>query len=161
MTRRILGIDPGSHRLGVGVVDVSGNKVKLIHTEVLVAPKDKSLFNRMTALGTQLESIIQQFSPMEVAVEDIFYARNVKSAITLGTARGAVIGMCLQKGFPIFEYAATQVKSVVTGSGRADKVQIQKMVQLVLGVRFEIGFDATDALAVAICHASHKKVIPC
>ncbi len=154
-TKRILGIDPGSHHLGVGCLEKSGNSVRLLFCEIIHAPKKDPLYSRLAVLGHRFHELLNELNPDEVAVEDIFYAKNVRSAIYLGTARGLVIGACIQKGLKIHEYAATQVKSVVTGYGRADKKHVQKMVEMILGAKIQLGFDATDALAVALCHANH------
>lgn len=154
-SKRILGIDPGSHHLGVGCLEKSGSAVRLLFCEIIHAPKKDPLYDRLAVLGRRFHALLDDLKPDEVAVEDIFYAKNVRSAIYLGTARGLVIGACIQKGLKIHEYAATQVKSVVTGYGRADKAHIQKMVEMILGAKIQLGFDATDALAVALCHANH------
>ncbi|MBY0369415.1 crossover junction endodeoxyribonuclease RuvC [bacterium] len=154
-TTRILGIDPGSHHMGIGCVEKTGNKLRLLFCEILHAPKNDTLYDRLEIIGGRFQKVLQDLRPDTVAVEDIFFAKNVRSAIYLGTARGMAIGACLSQGLKIHEYAPTLVKSVVTGHGRSDKVQVQKMVQLILGTRIELGFDATDAVAVAICHANH------
>ena len=159
--KRVLGIDPGSHHLGIGCVEKSGNALQLIFAETIHAPKQASLYSRLDFLARRLNPVIQRLEPDEVAVEGIFYAKNVKSAVHLGMARGVAVALCLGRDLPIFEYAPTQVKLVVTGYGRADKAQVAKMVCLLLGLRGDdlseqdFGQDATDALAVALCHASH------
>jgi crossover junction endodeoxyribonuclease RuvC len=153
-SKLILGIDPGSHRLGFGIVHKSGNACKLVFAEVITAPAKESLYPRLEVIADRLDALLDKFTPDEVAVEDLFHAKNAKSAFTLGIARGVVIAACLRRRLSIYEYAPTQVKSVVTGYGRADKAQVKKMVELTLGGRLELGYDATDAIAVAICHAS-------
>lgn len=154
-THRILGIDPGSHHLGVGCLEVSGNRMRLLFCEIIHAPKKDTLYDRLKVISHRFNEVLEELKPDEIAVEDIFFAKNVRSAIYLGTARGMAIGACLRHGLKINEYAATKVKSVVTGSGRADKVQVQKMVEMILGTKITLGFDATDAVAIAICHANH------
>jgi crossover junction endodeoxyribonuclease RuvC len=154
-TKRILGIDPGSHHLGIGCLEKTGPRVRLIFCEIIHAPKNESLYDRLAVIGERFHSLLADLQPHEVAVEDIFFAKNVRSAIYLGTARGLAIGACIQRGLKIHEYAATQVKSVVTGYGRSDKAQVQKMVEMILGTKINLGFDATDAVAVALCHANH------
>jgi crossover junction endodeoxyribonuclease RuvC len=154
-TRRILGIDPGSHHLGIGCLEKTGNKLRLVFAEIIHAKKTGSLYDRLSVISTRFCQVLQELKPDEIAVEDIFYAKNVRSAIYLGTARGVAVGACLQQGLKINEYAATQVKSVVTGYGRADKAHVQKMVEMILSTKIDLGFDATDAVAVAICHANH------
>lgn len=152
--RRILGIDPGSHHLGVGAIEKHGNSLRLVFAETIHAPAKAPIYERLECIATRLQQLVIDFSPEEIAVEDVFTAINARSAFRLGVARGAAIAACLGRGAKIFEYAPTQVKSVVTGYGRADKAQVQKMVWLILGKKVELGFDATDALAVAICHAN-------
>lgn len=152
---RILGIDPGSHHLGIGLIDKEGASLRLVHADTLHARRGADLFTRLSSLQTDLAKAVAQFRPHTVAIEDIFYAKSVRSAIDLGTARGLAIAECLRLGLPIQAYAPTSVKSVVAGSGRADKEQVRKMVQLLLGTRLDsLGLDASDALAIAICHAS-------
>mgnify|MGYP000225674585 CR=1 FL=1 len=154
-TKRILGIDPGSHHLGVGCLEKTGNRLRLVFCEIIHAPKKDSLYDRLAVIGKRFHFLLNELQPHEVAVEDIFFAKNVRSAIYLGTARGIAIGACIQQGLKIHEYAATQVKSVVTGYGRADKAHVQKMVEMILNTKIDLGFDATDAVAVALCHANH------
>jgi crossover junction endodeoxyribonuclease RuvC len=101
---------------------------------------------------------LDELRPDEVAIEDLFHSLNARSAFHLGMARGVAIGACLKRRIPIFEYAPTQIKSVVTGYGRSDKAQVKKMVELTLGTKIDLGFDATDAVAVAICHASTRRL---
>lgn len=150
-----MGIDPGSHHLGVGCLEKTGNRLRLVFCEIIHAPKKDSLYDRLAVIGKRFHQVLAELQPHEVAVEDIFFAKNVRSAIYLGTARGIAIGACIQQGLKINEYAATQVKSVVTGYGRADKAHVQKMVEMILSTKIDLGFDATDAVAVAICHANH------
>lgn len=140
--------------MGVGIIEKQGNRLQLLHSDTLHASKTESLFFRLEVLNLRLKELLNAFSPPEVAVEDLFFARNARSAFHLGMARGVAIGACLGRGIKIFEYAPTQVKSVVTGYGRADKAQVKMMIQLHLGTTIEGGFDASDALAIAICHAS-------
>lgn len=152
-SRRILGIDPGSYHLGVGCIEKQGNNLQLVRAEIIHPPKKDAFFDRLDVLSARLRRMIEELQPTEVAVEDIFHAKNVRSAIHLGVARGVAIAACLERGIKIFEYPPTQVKMVVTGYGRADKEQVAKMVKLTLGVEINDGYDATDAIAVAICHA--------
>lgn len=158
-TRRILGIDPGSHRLGVGCIEKTGNQMKLIFAEVIVGTKTKDFYSRLQMIGARLTELLDDLKPHEIAIEDAFFAKNARSAMQLGITRGIAVSPCLTRGLQVFEYAPTQVKSVVTGDGRADKTQVQKMVGLTLGMRIEMGFDATDAIAVAICHASSLRIV--
>lgn len=150
---RILGIDPGSHHLGIGVVEKNGNRLSLVFVDILHAPAKSPIYERLELLHAKLLPLVQRFAPQEVAVEDTFAAKNTRTAFRLGIARGVAIAACLGRNTPIYEYAPAQVKAVVTGHGGADKNQVQKMVCLILGAGIDLGYDATDALAVAICHA--------
>ena len=160
MKRIILGIDPGSQHLGVGCIIKEGNKITLVQSTVLSAPGSHHLYRRLTSIQERLESLLNQLRPSEIAVEDVFYKQNPKSVFHLGVARGVAIAACLKLGLEIFEYPPTQVKSAVAGNGRADKAQVKKMVELSLGQKIEGRFDATDALAVALCHAHMHRFTP-
>lgn len=149
----ILGIDPGSHHLGIGFIHKRGNQLKLLHADTLHAPAKATFFDRLEILHQQLKPLVLKWKPHEIAIEDVFTAKNPRTAFRLGVARGVALSTCLGLELKFFEYAPTQVKSVVTGHGRADKSQVQKMVGLTLGMKLDLGFDATDAIAVAICHA--------
>jgi len=158
MEKIILGIDPGSHYLGVGCLQKSGNRLVFIAAEAIKAPQKESLYPRLEVIAERLEVLLDLWKPHEVAVEDLFHSINARSAFRLGIARGVAIGACLKRRLPIFEYAPALVKSTVTGSGRADKDQVRKMVELTLRAKIDLRHDATDALAVAICHASHIRL---
>jgi crossover junction endodeoxyribonuclease RuvC len=155
---RLLGIDPGSHHLGLGCLERHGNRIELIYVEIIHAPRKDALYDRVGHIARRLRVLLDELKPHAVAVEDIFYAKNARSAFHLGIARGAAIGACLERGLKIYEYAPTQVKAVVTGSGRADKEQVKKMVQIILGQKIDLAYDATDAIAVALCHANSMKM---
>lgn len=155
---RILGVDPGSHHLGLGYVLKQGNKLTHLRTEVLSPPTKASFYDRLTWIGERLETILNEIRPDEVAIEDLFHAKNARSAFHLGMARGVAIAHCCRFKLPIYEYAPTHVKMVVTGYGRADKEQVKKMVELTLGEKIDGRWDATDALAVAICHSFSNRL---
>lgn len=157
---RILGIDPGSHHLGLGCIEKEGNAIRLVFAEIIHAPKKDSLYVRLDHILGKLKKRVDELRPDEVVIEDIFCGKNPRSAFHLGMARGVAIASCLGRGIEIFEYPPTSVKSAVTGSGRADKSQVKKMVGLILGISLDLGFDATDAIAVAICHANTMRVRP-
>ena len=157
MNEKIFGIDPGSHHLGVACIQKRGNTFELLFAAVLNAPSKETLYPRLSVLSVEVEKALDLWTPHVVAVEDAFFAKNARSAFQLGIARGVAIGSCLRRGLSVFEYTPTQVKSVVTGYGRADKAQVKKMVELTLGRKLDLGFDATDAIAIALCHASQTK----
>lgn len=158
MEQIILGIDPGSHRLGIGCILKAGTSTKLISADTLQAPREAPLYDRLGFIQAQLETKLDALRPAVVALEDAFFAKNARSAFQIGIARGMVFSLCIRRSIPVFEYPPTKVKQIVTGSGRADKEQVQKMVGILLGEKLSLGLDASDALAIAICHASHGKL---
>ena len=155
---RILGVDPGSQKAGWGILDVDrgGKTLRHVDNGVIVLERDAELPARLMELSRQLHQVIETHRPTSAAVEDVFLARGVRSALVLGQARGAVLatlGLC---GLQVASYATTQVKSRVTGRGRATKEQLAHMVSVLLELQ-ELPFeDAADALGVAICHASEE-----
>lgn len=156
---RILGIDPGSQRTGVGIIDVdaAGRTTHVFHAplNLLVggaAQKDDFPL-RLKRLLDGLSGILDAHRPDEVAIERVFMARNPDSALKLGHARGAAICAVVMRDLPVHEYAATEVKLAVVGKGGADKAQVQHMVGVMLNLKGRLQADAADALAVAITHA--------
>ena len=156
---RILGIDPGSQRTGVGIIDVDGaGRVSHVHHAplVLVRPGEAaegSFPVRLKRLLEGLADIIATHQPDEVAVEKVFMARNPDSALKLGQARGAALAAVVQRDLPVHEYSPSEIKLAVVGTGGADKAQIQHMVGIMLNLKGKLQADAADALAVAITHA--------
>jgi crossover junction endodeoxyribonuclease RuvC len=102
--------------------------------------------------------LLDKFHPHEVAIEDIFVSENPRSAFQIGIARGVVFALCIKHGIKLFEYAPSQVKQTVTGHGRADKEQVRKMAGILVGSPLEMGLDASDAVAIAVCHASQTRL---
>jgi len=151
---RILGIDPGSQRTGVGIVDVdaAGRLAHVFHGALAVAG-EASFPLRLKRIFDELSDIIAAHRPTECAVERVFMARNADSALKLGQARGAAICAVVSQGIAVHEYAATEVKQAVVGSGRGDKNQVQHMVGVLLGLKGPLQADAADALAIAVAHA--------
>lgn len=153
-TIRILGIDPGSQRTGVGIIDVdaTGKATHVFHAPItLLGEGDFPM--RLRRLLDGLAAIIDEHRPDEVAIERVFLARNPDSALKLGQARGAAIGAVVLRDLPVHEYAAKEVKLAVVGRGGAEKAQIQHMVGIMLNLHGKLQSDAADALAVAITHA--------
>ncbi len=151
---RILGIDPGSQRTGVGVIDVdpAGKTTHVFHAPLLLLGEG-DFSARLKRLLHALGEVIEAHRPDEVAIERVFLARNADSALKLGHARGAAICAVVLRDLPVHEYAAKEVKLAVVGTGGADKAQIQHMVGLMLNLKGKLQADAADALAVAITHA--------
>ena len=149
---RILGIDPGSRVCGYGVIDERAGELTYVECGLLTAPEDRAMEVRLGELARGLREVIAELAPEIVAIEDVFSHQNVRSAIALAQARGmalAVVGLC---SLSVASYAPALVKKAVSGSGRADKTQIARMVQALIGLRSLPRADATDALAVAITH---------
>lgn len=151
---RILGIDPGSQRTGVGIIDVdAAGKASHVHNGALVLLGEGDFALRLKRLLVGLAEVIERWRPDEVAIERVFMARNPDSALKLGQARGAALAAVVMRDLPVHEYAAKEIKLAVVGTGGADKQQIQHMVGLMLGLQQKLQADAADALAVAITHA--------
>jgi len=151
---RILGIDPGSQRTGVGIIDVDATgKVRHIHHQPLVLLGEGDFAARLKRLLHGLAALIEEYRPQEVAIEQVFVGRSADSALKLGQARGAAISAVVLRDLPVSEYAAREVKLAVVGTGGADKAQIQHMVAAMLGLTGKIQADAADALAIALTHA--------
>ena len=149
---RILGLDPGSLVCGYGVIDEVGGELAYVECGILTAPADRPMEARLGEIARGLREVIDELAPAVVAVEDVFSHQNVRSALALAQARGmvlAVVGLC---GLRVASYAPALVKKSVCGSGRADKGQVARMVQGLIGLRSLPRADATDALAVAITH---------
>jgi len=150
--RRILGIDPGLNRTGYGLIEASGTRLRWIASGVIRIPAGE-LPQRLETILRELGGVIAQGAPDEASVEKVFVNVNPKSTLLLGQARGAAICAAVQAGVAVHEYSALQIKQATTGYGRADKQQMQKMVQRLLGLDQAPPSDAADALACAICHA--------
>jgi crossover junction endodeoxyribonuclease RuvC len=150
---RILGIDPGSVRTGVGIVDVDATgRAVHVHHQALVLTGAEDFPRRLKLLLDGLSAILDEFRPEEVAIEKVFMAKNPDSALKLGQARGAAMCAAVLRDLPIHEYAAKEIKLAVVGKGSADKVQVQHMIGVMLNLTGKIQADAADALAVAITH---------
>ena len=153
---RILGIDPGSQVTGFGIVDVAGNRTTAVEWGSVRTGGEHS--DRLRSIFTALKQIVREYGPAEIAIERVFLSRNADSALKLGQARAAAICATFDSNVPIYEYSARHIKKAVVGRGSAEKDQVQRMVQMILGVREAIAADAADALAAAICHANERTV---
>jgi crossover junction endodeoxyribonuclease RuvC len=153
---KILGIDPGSLVTGYGVVlkDKGGRLTHVCDGRIKLDGR-KPLSERLLEISETLNRVITEFAPDAVAVESIFFAKNVKSAIMLGQARGATLLCAASSGLEVFEYDPRSIKLAVTGYGNATKEQVQKMVKNLLNTPTAASPDASDALATAICHIHH------
>jgi len=151
---RILGIDPGSQRTGVGIIDAdaSGGVRHVFHGALLLLGNDTFPL-RLKQIFDDVCAIIAEHAPAEVAIERVFMARNPDSALKLGQARGAAICAAVHCGLPITEYAPKEIKQAVVGGGGAGKQQVQHMIGILLNITQKLQADAADALAIAITHA--------
>jgi len=157
---RILGIDPGSHVTGYGIIEKKGNYLQhVLHGEI--KPKKNSpLSATLIFVYQQLSAVISQTAPQAIALENIFYGKNVRSLIKQAQVRGVVIFAGADKGLDVFEYSPLEIKKAVVGYGRAEKRQVQVMVKAILKLPELPPADAADALATAICHANFLKEKP-
>jgi crossover junction endodeoxyribonuclease RuvC len=150
----VLGIDPGTAATGYGVVERNGSQLTLVDYGCLETLPSQALPARLLEIHAAVTELIVTHKPEQVGVERLFFNRNVMTAFAVGQARGVVLLAAAQHGLPVFEYGPHEVKVAVTGYGRADKGQVQRMVQMVLGMsKLPKPDDAADALAVAICLA--------
>ncbi len=151
----VLGIDPGYAILGYGVVETRGTALRAIDCGVIETPADMPFPERLERLYLGTRQLVSKFGPDEVAFEELFFCRNVTTAIQVGAGRGVAMLSAQQSGLPLYEYTPMQIKLAVTGNGHADKKQVQHMVRALLSLKaIPKPDDAADALAVAICHAN-------
>jgi crossover junction endodeoxyribonuclease RuvC len=153
---RILGIDCGTERTGYGVVDSDGHTHKLVICGVIKTSAKSPLEQRLVIIGSEIRSVLALYQPQAAAVEDLFYAANVKSVLKLAHVRGVALLLLAEAGLDVVAYSPAEVKMAVVGYGRAEKGQVQLMVRSLLKLDAVIeSEDASDAVAVAICHAAH------
>lgn len=156
---RVLGIDPGTVSTGYGIIEEKENRLKYIKCGGILLHSKLSFPEKLKKIYDCLREVIEEYSPDIVCVEDLFFAKNVKSVLKLGHARGVAILAAVNTGLPVFEYTPLEVKKAVVGYGRADKAQVQHMVKALLNLGESIfSNDATDALAIAICHVHSIKL---
>ena len=154
---RIFGIDPGSIRTGYGCVETDGSRHRLITCGAVTTPAGATLPDRLRHIHDELTTLLASSRPECVVIENLFHARNVRSALVLGHARGVAVLAAVHAGLPVVEYTPAEIKLAVVGYGRAEKGQIQQMVKLLLGLdTVPAPHDAADALAIAICHAHSR-----
>ena len=155
----IIGIDPGYAIVGVGVVEYKGNKFRPIEYTAITTPAGMNTVDRLKKIYDEMAMLIDKHKPDAMAIEELFFNSNQKTAINVAQARGVILIAAANKGVPVREYTPLQVKQSVTGHGRADKKQIQEMVKLILHLNvIPKPDDAADALALAICHAHSNKM---
>jgi crossover junction endodeoxyribonuclease RuvC len=150
---RVFGIDPGSERTGYGCVTSDGSQHRLVACGAITMSRSLSFPDKLHTIHTGLGRLLDECRPTAVAIENVFYATNVRTALKLGHARGVAILAAVERGLPVVEYSPAEIKRAVVGYGRAEKQQVQRMVTLLLGLSEPpTPYDVSDALAVAICH---------
>lgn len=149
----ILGIDPGTVVMGYAIVSINANKVELIRMDVLKLVSHKNTYRRLEIIYAEVCALIQKHKPTMFAIEAPFFGKNVQSMLKLGRAQGVAIAAAMQASIPVTEYSPKKIKQSITGNGNATKEQVFKMLQRIIQLEERPDFfDATDALAVALCH---------
>ncbi len=150
---RVLGIDPSVQSTGFGIIEYAKNSYSVLAYGAIKPPKRLLFPDKINLIRNRLEEIIHTHKPEEVAIENPFYAQNVRTALVLGQVRGAALVAVASQNCPLHEYSALEIKKAVTGYGRADKNQVKTMIKTLLNLReADLGTDAADALAAAFCH---------
>jgi len=153
----ILGIDPGTAIIGYGVIESDGDRHKVLEVGTLRTSKDLLLSQRLKKIYKGITELLEMYEPDEVAIEQLFFSKNVKTAMSVSQARGVLLLGCVKWDKPIFEYSPVQIKQSITGYGKAPKDQVMKMVCYILNLKEPPKpDDAADALAIAMCHANHR-----
>lgn len=153
----VLGVDPGSRVTGYGIVEKKDHQISLIHSGRIRSSGKIPFYNRIHNIFQSMVRIMDDYHPQEMAIEDMFYAKNVQSSLKLGHARGAVLIAAVQCGLTISEYSPLEIKKSVVGYGRATKDQVRSMVRMILNAKIDLNLDTSDALAAAICHLNWSK----
>ena len=157
---RVLGVDPGLETTGVSILDIKGSKYDPIYSGCIITSKDKPLCIRLEIIFNELTALINKYGPDCMAIEELFFSSNTKTAIKVGHSRGVLMLAGSIRGIEIYEYTPLEIKQAVVGYGRATKKQIKYMLKVILGTEedfFPNKDDAWDAMAVSICHANNYK----
>lgn len=153
-----MGIDPGYATTGFGLIEIEDQEIKMLDCGVITTKKGLPHGQRLTETVEDLLNLIDQFHPDHIAIEELFFSKNVKTALKVAECRGAIIYAITSRAIPLHEYKPNQVKINICGQGNAPKLQVQKMVQIMLNLnQIPQPDDAADALAIAVCHANHHK----
>ena len=153
----VLGVDPGSQVTGYGLVEKKNDKLTCIHSGNITSSSKIPFYERIHKIFQSMVEVMAHYQPQEMAIEDMFYAKNIKSSLKLGHARGAVLIAAVQCGIQIFEYTPLEIKKSVVGYGRATKEQVRAMVRIILKLKGNPNLDISDALAAAICHLNWSR----
>jgi len=157
---RILGIDPGSGSTGYGIIDTDGSQHKAVLFGAIKTDSHQAFHERLLKIYSDLSALLAREKADVMAIEEVFHATNIQSALRLGQARGVTLLVAAQQGMGVYEYSPLEIKNAVVGYGRAEKSQVQIMVKLLLGLPEIPSPDhAADALAIAICHANRTKEV--
>ena len=156
----VLGVDPGSLVTGYGLIEKKHDRMTCLHSGIIRSSNRSPFHERIHGIFQSMLKIMDLYRPQEMAIEDVFFSKNVKSALKIGHARGAVLIAASQCGIRIFEYTPLEIKQAVVGYGRATKEQVRSMVQVILRIKEEPVLDASDALAAAICHPNWVRIDP-
>jgi len=155
----ILGVDPGTSVLGYGLICVEGDKLSMLTFGVVHLSKLENITQKLTRIYTRIDGLIKEYSPTELAIEAPFFGKNVQSMLKLGRAQGVAIAACLSNGMSFEEYSPKRVKQAVTGNGNASKEQVASMLKKMFLIQeMPTYLDATDGLAVAVCHHFSKGI---
>jgi crossover junction endodeoxyribonuclease RuvC len=155
-----MGIDPGTLLMGYGIIKVTGNDIILIEMDVLKLSGKKDNYERLQLINKKITEVVNKYKPHQFAIEAPFFGKNVQSMLKLGRAQGVAIAAAMTLNIPVTEYSPKKVKQSITGNGNADKEQVWKMVQHIFKLKEKpIHFDATDAVAVALCHHYQSKFV--
>ena len=155
----VLGIDPGLVQTGYGLIKIQNNKKNILDYGVIVPKRDTTLSQRLNTIYEDISYIIEKHNPTIMAIEEVFCGKNVKSALLLGHARGVSMITASKKNIPVYEYSARKVKQSVTGNGAAHKSQVQFMITKEFNLKDnKFSYDASDALAIALCHSNQVKL---
>ena len=156
---KILGVDPGTQRTGVGLIEAEGSRYRFLHSEILSLKSSLSGPQKLHSIYKFLKQILERFRPATLALENIFYGKDVQAMVKIGEARACAILAASELGIGVVEYPPARVKQAITGNGRATKEQMQHMIKTLLNLKDLPSSDAADALAVAICHWHSKNKI--
>lgn len=149
----ILGIDPGTLVMGYGIICVNAGKIELLEMDVVKLSAKKDNYERLSIIHRQVQMLISKHRPHQFAIEAPFFGKNVQSMLKLGRAQGVAIAVAMQSDIPVTEYSPRKIKQSITGNGNADKNQVWEMLQRITNITHSPKyFDASDALAVAVCH---------
>lgn len=152
LERIIIGFDTSLRSTGIGVVQVMGSARKALHYAPVRIPQTRPMSQALQLLDAEVTRILDTFHPTEAALETVFYAKNARTAMILCHARGVVVMNCAKRGIPVYEYSPSEIKRAVTGTGSAEKPQVQAMISRILALPPPIQNDAADALAIALTH---------